>query len=339
MKSMKILMPILSLALFCGCLSTQTYTTDPNQTTFSREDILKMPDIQFPANYNTDNFKAVKMAVAVGKIEGVEVAQGELKDMRVDPGLSTRLQGQFAGLKRFTVYSVFNRDGVSFFKELGDLGEVSVAEVQKPVRPDYILNLNVKITKERNTIVDTVGAVGSRDDRVIVVAECDANCIDLNSNTVYFSEKSRGRKWYAKKPGYDSREAQKQSEAIDVATKKAIVEMMNKVGNYFPVGGKVTDVTPSGKQMALDKGEKQGVAEEQQCVVFIRDKGVDIPLALAEAESGKDECTLDVYKWNDSDPDARLFIGRYKKSPGTFADENEIFAVGYGLPPSKKMEY
>lgn len=338
MKPMKILMPTL-LTLFCGCLSTRTYTTDPNQTTFSREDILKMPDIQFPANYNTDNFKAVKMAVAVGKIEGVEVAQGRLKDLTVDPDLSARLQGQFAGLKRFTVYSVFNRDGVPFFKELGDLGDVSMVETQKAVKPDYILNLNVKITKERNTIVDTVGAIGSRDDRVIVVAECDANCVDLDSNTVYFSEKSRGREWYAKKPGYDSREAQKQTAAIDGAAKKAIVEMMNKVGNYFPVGGKVTDVTPSGKKMALDKGENQGVAEEQQCVVFIRDKGVDIPLALVEAESGKNECTLDVYKWNDGDPDAHLFIERYKKSPGTFAEENEIFAVGYGLPPSKKMEY
>ena len=163
--------------------------------------------------------------------------------------------------------------------------------------------------------------------------------MDLESNTVYFSEKSRGRNWYTKKSGYDSREPQKLAESIDIASKKAIVEMMNKVGNYFPVGGKITDVSPTGKKMSLDKGINQGVAESQQCVVFVRDEGVDIPLALGEAQSGKDECMLEVYKWNEDDPDAQVLIERYRRSPSSFAQENEIFAVGYGLPPSKKMEY
>jgi hypothetical protein len=73
--------------------------------------------------------------------------------------------------------------------------------------------------------------------------------------------------------------------------------------------------------------------------VFVRDEGVDIPLALGEAQSGKDECMLEVYKWNEADPDAQVLIERYRRSPSSFAQENEIFAVGYGLPPSKKMEY
>ena len=325
--------------VLCGC-QTVTYTTDPNQTTFSKDDILKIPSIQFPANYNTDDFKAIKMAVAVGKLEGHTVDQsGKRTELEVDADLSARLQGQFASLKRFTVYSVFNRGGVNFFKELGDIGEVDMVAQKSPIKPDYILNLNINVMRERHTRIDTVGGRGSLDDKVIVVAECDGNCVDLKSNTVYFSEKSRGRNWYTKKPGYDSKEAQKLAAAIDEASKKAIVEMMNKVGNYFPVGGKITDVSPTGKKMSLDKGVDQGVAEAQQCVVFVRDEGVDIPLALGEAQSGKDECMLEVYKWNDKDPDAKILIERYRKSPGTFAQENKIFAVGYGLPPSKKMEY
>jgi hypothetical protein len=339
MRNLHIYLALTTAAVLCGC-QTVTYTTDPNQTVFSREDILDMPSIQFPANYNTDDFKAIKMAVAVGRLEGFAVDQsGKRTDLEVDQNLSARLQGQFASLKRFTVYSVFNRGGVNFFKELGDLGEVEMVEAKSTIKPDYILNLNINITKERNTRIDTVDGLGSKDDKVIVVAECDGNCLDLDSNTVYFSEKSRGRDWYTKKPGYDSREPQKLAAAIDAASKKAIVEMMNKVGNYFPVGGKITDVSPTGKKMSLDKGVNQGVSESQQCVVFIRDDGVDIPLALGEAQSGKDECMLEIYKWNDDDPDAKVLIERYKKSPSSFAQENEIFAVGYGLPPSKKMEY
>lgn len=269
MKKINILFGVAVAVVLCGC-QTVTYTTDPNQTTFSREDILDMPSIQFPANYNTEDFKAVKMAVAVGRLEGFAVDQsGKRTELEVDQGLSARLQGQFAGLKRFTVYSVFNRDGVNFFKELGDIGEVEMVEAEASIKPDYILSLNINITKERNTRIDTVDGRGSLDEKVLVVAECDGNCVDLESNTVYFSEKSRGRNWYTKKSGYDSRESQKLAESIDIASKKAIVEMMNKVGNYFPVGGKITDVSPTGKKMSLDKGINQGVAESQQCVVHL----------------------------------------------------------------------
>lgn len=341
MNYLKITYMALSVAVLCGCETTVTYTTDPNQTTYSREDVLKMPDIQLPANYNTDDFKTLKMGVAVAKLEGREIDRnGKIKELSVDPDLSARLQGQFASLKRFTVYSVFNRDGVQFFKEVSDVGDVSISESKTPISPDYILSLNIRITKERHVAgrTDESGAVHFHGEKVFVVAECDGNCMDVQTHTCYFSEKSRGRQWYAKNAGFDASEKAKLAGAIDAAAKKAILEMMNKVGNYFPVGGKVTDVTPSGKQMAMDKGEDQGVAESQQCVIFVRDNGVDIPLALAEAESGKDECTLDVYKWNDEDPDAAYFIEKYKAGPTTFAEENAIFAVGYGLPPSKKME-
>lgn len=318
---------------FCGCVGTRTYTTDPRQVTFSRADVLEMPDMQFPANYNVRDFKNVKMGVAVGKLEGRQIDRdGNLADLTVDPKLSARLQGQFASLKRFTVYSVFNRDGVAFFKELEDVDEVSMKGASSTVSPDYILNLNIRILKERHE-------VHMSDDKVLVVAECDANCVDLSSDTVYFSEKSRGRHWYAKARGYDSQEGKKLADAIDLAAKKAIVEMMNRVGNYFPVGGKILDVTPSGKQMALNRGSNHGVAEAQQCVVFVRDEGVDIPIALAEAESGKDECTLSVYKWNEGDPDAAYFIDVFRKSPMGFCEKNDVYAVGYGIPPAVKLEY
>lgn len=329
----KILLLVCIVAILSGCVATSSYTTDPRQTTFSREDILKMPDIQFPANYNTDNLKNLKMGVAVKKLEGKAISpKGAVEELDIDPELSGRLQGQFAELKRFTVYSVHNRDGVDYFEQLGDLGEVSKKE-SKTMQPDYILNLMVTIKKERHT------RAGLNGEAVYVVAECDANCVDLDSNLVYFSEKARGREWYEKKSGFDASEPTKLKSAIDMSAKKAILEMVNKLGNYFPVGGRVLDVTPTGRQMTLDCGVNRGVGEGQQLVVFIRDQEVDIPLALAEAEAGKDECTLDVYKWNEDDPDAQIHIQRYKKNPSTFCSENQIFAVGYGLPPSKKMEY
>lgn len=339
MKLKKFLVQFGLMTLFAGCGGVH-YTVDPSQTTYSREDILAMPDIEFPANYNTDNLKDLKLGVAV-KVEGHTVTmKGAVEGLRIDPNLSARLQGQLGELKRFTVYSVHNRNGVKVYKQLSDIGQVSLAE-SDVIKPDYILNVNVNITKESHAVGTNMGdgAVRHGGDKVLVVAECDANCVDLESNTVYFSEKTRGRHWYLKKPGYDSGEPVKLQEAQDQAAKKAIVEMMNRIGNYFPCGGKVVDVSPSGKRMTLNCGSNRGVAEGQQLVVFIRDNGVDIPLALAEAQEGREESTLDVYKWNADDPDALEHIQRYRLSPGTFATKNDIFAVGYGLPPSKKMDY
>ena len=167
-------------SVLCGC-QTVTYTADPNQTVFSREDILDMPSIQFPANYNTEDFKAIKMAVAVGRLEGFAVDQsGKRTDLEVDQNLSARLQGQFASLKRFTVYSVFNRGGVNFFKELGDIGEVEMVEAKSTIKPDYILNLNINITKERNTHNNTVclQSVDAACDKVVFCDEHGAGVYD-----------------------------------------------------------------------------------------------------------------------------------------------------------------
>lgn len=327
-------MATLAVVLLMGC-STSNYTLNPRQTTFSREDVLSMPDIQFPANYSAENFKDLKVAVSV-KVEG-RGAQGAID---IDPGLSRRLQGQVAELKRFTVYNLFVKDGLQQYEELQDVGDAKLAERVATIRPDYVLNVMVNLKEEKHRQTMHRGeVVQARGEMVFVVAECDANCIDLGTDTVYFSEKSRGRAFCGLKAGYDSNAEKKLAKARDVAAKNAIVEMCNRIGSYFPVGGKVTDVSPTGKSLQVDSGTDFGLGPAQQCVVFVRDEDVDIPLALAEAETGKRESKMVIYKWNDDDPDARPWIDLYRKNASAFVDDNDIYVVGWGLPPSKTLNH
>ena len=315
-----------SLLLMAGC-STPEISLDPTLTTYDTKGLMRGP-IGLPANYNTENFRRLQMGVAFEAIAGTDKVSG--KKLEISKDLSTRLQTEMAKLKRFTIFSAHNRGGVTFFKELEDVdGDVNLTEASATRAIDLVLTGRITVTKERQDRY--------ADNLIIYEVECDFSCEDLKTRTVRFAEKAKGRTARkqvisltgANLAGFDERDEQ---QAITQAALKALAVVANKLGNTFPVGGRVIGATTSGERLQLDKGFEDGIGKNQPCVVFINDGGVDVPLALCEATPGTDASSLVAAKWNTADGDAKPLIKAFRKSPREFLANNKVYAVGYGVP-------
>ena len=326
----------LGLVLLVGC-ATPELALEPTLKTYSREDLEEMDEIALPMNYSTENFRKLQMGVAFDSIGGVDKKTGEA--LKIDPNLSTRLQTEMAKLKRFTIFSAHNRGGVMFFQDLSDVEEgVTLAEAEDVRDIDIVLTGKITVTKERQD---------RENDRLLFYeVECDFSCEDLKTRTVKFAEKAKGhtvrRMVFTtsgrRLAGFDPSDEQ---QAITQAAMKALAVVANKLGNTYPVGGKVAGISASGDRMTLGKGFEDGVGNKQQCVVYVDDGGVDVPIALAEASPASDKSTLTVYKWNKDDADAKLLIRELQDAPRQFLKNNKVYAVGYGLsvPPEWDNAY
>lgn len=314
--------------LFISGCSTPEINLDPTLTTYSREILEDMNSIQLPANYNVQNFRKLQMGVSFESIPGQDQKTGQKLEISKD--LSTRMQTEMAKLKRFTIFSAHNRGGVMFFNQLADVdGQVKLADATEVRQIDLVLNGKLTVTKERDDRYnDTV---------VIYEVESDFSCEDMKTRQVKFAEKAKGRT--ARKQiisltgialvGHDSSD---ESQAIQNAAMKSLAVMANKLGNTYPIGGRITACTPSGERMTLDKGFEDGIGKNQQCVIFVSDGGVDIPVALSEAVPSDVTSNLSVYKWNSRDKDGREYARQFRKDPKAFLNNYKVYAVGYGLP-------
>ncbi len=321
----------LGLCLLVGC-ATPKLELKPKLKTFSREDLEAMDEITLPMNYSTENFRKLQMGVAFDSIEGVDKKMG--RALSIDPNLSTRLQTEMAKLKRFTIFSAHNRGGVMFFQDLGDVdSDVSLVEAEDVRDIDIILSGKITVTKERQD--------GEHARYLTYEVECDFSCEDLKTRTVKFAEKARGtavrsmvfsRGTGRQIAGFDASDEQ---QAITQAAMQALAKVANKLGNTYPVGAEVAGISASGDRMTISKGFEDGIGNKQQCVIYVDDGGVDVPIALAEAVPGADKSTLTVYKWNKGDADAKPLIRELQDAPRQFLKNNKVYAVGYGLsvPP------
>lgn len=318
------------LCLFIVGCATNDLQLDPALSTTSREN-LKKGEIKLPANYNKDNYRKLLLGVAVSDI-GVKTGE-------ISPGivqtLSTRLQTEMAKLKRFSVYSAHNRGGVVFFQSLADVGDAKMPTQVNRRELDLVMTAAITVSKEdHKRYNDTLS---------IYEVECDFNCEDLKTGEVKFAEKSQGRTARKmifsitgkKLAGYSDAD---EKQAIYNAAMKAIAVAANKLGNYYPVGGRITGML--GERMTLDKGFEHGVSGNMQMVVYAPVNGVDVPVAIAEASPASTTSNLHIWRWNTDDKNAREIIDEMKKDKNWLRN-NELYAVSYGMatPPEWEKAY
>lgn len=315
------------LLLLAGC-SGRDIQLEPAVATYGRESLAK-GEIKLPANYNRDNYRKLLLGVVVSK---PSVKAGEISP-EISQALSTRLQTEMAKLKRFSVLSAHN-DGTGFFQSLADVGDAKMPESVDLRQLDLVLSAAVTISKEKQDRYN--------DSLLIYEVECDFNCTETKNKEVKFAEKAKGRTArsvimiggrYA--GGYD---ANKEEQAIVNAAMKALAVAANKLGNYYPVGGRITGML--GNRMTLDKGFEHGVAGNMQMIVYTTVSGVDVPLAIAEASPSNTNSNLNIWRWNTEDPNARELIDEMKKDR-KWLDKNELYAVSHGMatPPEWESAY
>ena len=316
---------VFSLVL-TSCQTKKDIALDPTLTTYGKRN-LKSGEIKMPANYNKDNYRKLLMGVA---FQDPTIKAGEISP-NISKTLSSRLQTEMAKLKRFTIFSAHNRGGVTLFQNLSDIGEAKMKEPVDMKSLDLILSGHVTVSKEKNDRYN--------DTLIIYEVEIDVSCEDLKTKTVKFAEKAKGRttrRVFTHLGGFDEN---KEKQAIINASMKALMVAANKLGNTFPVGGKITGML-GGKRMTLDKGFEHGVGKDMQMVVYTTVGGVDLPLGIAEATPGSTTSNLVMWRWNTGDEYAAPII-KEMKSDRHWLDKNELYAVSYGMafPPEWENAY
>ena len=160
------------------------------------------------------------------------------------------------------------------------------------------------------------------------------------TRTVFFAEKARGV-WDRKVKYSLTGQAHgnvSEEQAVQIACLRCLAIVANKLGNTFPTGGRVTNITGSGDTMVMSAGQHEGIAPNQQVCVFLSEDGLDIPVAFAEATPKNDGTSqLRVYRWNTDNSDAKAIVKEIRGSARSFLKnykgdkKNGLYAVAFGM--------
>lgn len=315
----------LAVAVVCGCASTPSARGPIPAKFYSKAELEDMDEVKLPPNYSVDNFRKMQMVMNVK----IEAADGKTK---IDKSLSTRMQTEMAKLKRFEVFSLHNRSKTEL-DAIGDLDDqVKVVEADQVKASDLMLTGTIKVTCDINEL---------RDEKVYVYsADGDFSCEDAKTRTVFFAEKARGV-WDRKVRYTLTGQAHgnvSEEQAIQIACLRCLAIVANKLGNTFPTGGRVTNITGSGDTMVMSAGQHEGIAPNQQVCVFLSEDGLDIPVAFAEATPKNDGTSqLRVYRWNTDNDDADKIVDEIRGSARSFLKnykgekKNGLYAVAFGM--------
>ena len=314
-----------ALLLMCGCATAPTARGPIPAKYYSKAELEGLDEVKLPPNYSVDNFRKMQMVM------NVKVVAGDGKT-KVDKTLSGRMQTEMAKLKRFEIFSLHNRSKVEL-DAVGDLDEeVKVVSADGVRASDLMLTGTIKVTVAENDL---------RNEKVFVYsADGDFSCEDAKTRTVYFAEKARGV--WDRKVRYSltgqSYGNMSDAQAIQIACLRCLAIVANKLGNTFPAGGRVTNITGSGETMVMKAGQHEGIAPNQQVCVFLSEDGLDIPVAFAEATPKNDGTSqLRVYRWNLDNPDAKQIVKEIRGSGRTFLrnyrgdKKNGLYAVAFGM--------
>ena len=292
---------------------------------YSKAELQDMDEVKLPANYSVDNFRKMQMVLNIK----VESADGKTK---INKSLSTRMQTEMAKLKRFEIFSLHNRSKVEL-DAIGDLDdEVKGASADQVKASDLMLTGTIKVTCAVNEL---------HNEKVYVYsADGDFSCEDAKTRTVYFAEKARGV-WDRKVRYSLTGQAHgnvSEDQAIQIACLRCLALVANKLGNTFPTGGRVTNITGSGDTMVMSAGQHEGIGPNQQVCVFLSEDGLDIPVAFAEATPKNDGTSqLRVYRWNTDNDDADAIVDEIRGSARKFLKnykgdkKNGLYAVAFGM--------
>lgn len=313
--------------VLCGCTSTDL--TEGGK--YADRSTFEKGEIKLPANYNKENFRKLLLGVLVKNVK-VKQDGKQRASQNAAEGLSARLQTEMAKLKRFSVFSIHN-NGRAYFQSLDDVGKAKMQEMD-PRKLDITLTLSMILSKEVHE--------RSSDNLMIYEVEIDANCEDCKTGEVKFAEKAKGKVERVEKISLSGRRMggynqDDERQAFLQAALQAISTIANKIGNYYPVGGRITGIL--GDRMTLDRGFEQGVGKDMQMCVYAPVSGVDIPLAVAEAYPSDKSANLKVWRWNTDDEYAKEIIAEMKKDR-KWVMNNDIFAVGLrmAVPPEWDRE-
>ena len=221
--------------------------------------------------------------------------------------------------------------------ELADIGEIAYKR-KKALNIDYSLNANMVIGG--NSYFHSNGKTTNKYEVEIAFTLVDP---DSKSTVASFTVKGGSKREYVRSIVTGKYLAGYSPEDEELAIKEAIFdamkEAMMKFAKKFPVSGKITRISEfDSKIMGWEKGSADGLSGDTQVCLWYDDQGAGIPIAYGNCQPAEDDSTVNIYKWNDSDPKYRAFIERVQQ-PGWLAQNNgRLYATSLGLPYPKEWD-
>ena len=317
------LCPAALITVAAGCASSNL---NPNITVYDRDTVDDRP-VELPGNYNTDNYRRLRLEVVPGLVKTSSKAiSAESANY-----MNLRMQSEMTKVKRFSIYALHGAD-TTLLQEMADLGVLNIIEPDELPTVDY--QLSWTITLNAKTEPD------GRDNVITFTCNVEVVCTNIATGDSVFSkdldfrvvrEQKRNRYGHVVE-GFVYNEANMRTLLQDLATQAAI-RIANELGNEFPVGGKITGMLGT-DMLTLDKGSEQGIAKGMQMVVYANVGGVDVPIGNAEATPSTNTSQLEMWRLNTGNKYAAKVLKAIEQEPN-WLSHNKLYAVGYGMamPP------
>ena len=316
------LLPV-ALCVATGCASSNL---NPNITVYDRDTVADRP-ISLPGNYNTDNFRKLRLAVVANPVK----TSSRSISAETANYMNLRMQSEMTKIKRFSIYALHGAD-TSQLQELADLGELNLIEPADLPTVDYQLSWTITLNAKSEP--------DGRDNTITFVCNINMQLIDIAKREPVMSKdldirvkrEQRVDRYGHVVEGFSYTKANMRALLQDISTQAAI-RIANELGNELPVGGRITGALGT-DMMTLDKGTEQGIAKGMQMVVFANVGGVDVPIANAEATPSSNTSQLEVWRLNTKNKYAAKVLKDMEADSG-WLNKNKLYAVGYGMamPP------
>jgi len=257
------------------------------------------------------------------------------------------IESLIARMKRFNIYSIYNVAGVEKAMELGDVGIVKEVDQTQIPKPDLFLNVKVTLNAETQ---DTANPEKGTAKAVVYKISLFYNITDSNKKILDDTPDASGtlpptttsrelvrtydpmtKKW-SFLGGFDPSDKESQAAVIRSLMANINKGLVGKIAIALPITREVTGLSPTKSAFAIKAGQKNGVFKGTTVIVWLRDGDFPYAIATAKAEPIDVSAKLNIIAWNDSDPDANIWIEKIKKDGFTNELKGKLFATTEGIP-------
>ncbi|WP_461536943.1 hypothetical protein [Spongorhabdus nitratireducens] len=338
----KIILTVLMAGILAGCQTTSglkiNSEADISANTLiekvDREALMDSKNIELPGNYDVRAFSKISLAAYIDNI----AFEKDALATTINNGIVAKLlENELARTKRFEVLTR-NCDACEYeiaFQAENTVDEGAIQQGEK-LNPDYVL--------ESSMALGTVFKKKSDHSEIIFRSLVTTKIVNPTTGEIIHSFEPIRFNMPAKRffsiegkflGGFDYRKPNELQEAYREVAQKSIQALVNKVMNYYPVGGRVTNLRYG--RFAIDSGINQGFAVKQPVVLFLSDDGLDIPVASGEVTPKQDGGSGLLFIWKENEPFAAEVQKKLEAMGKEYLKRNKIYAVSVGTPESWKF--
>ena len=304
----------------------------PTLATRTAEDILATNEtVRLPANYSPDNYRMLTVAVSFFPEERGSPGQFS-RDQT--PTVASLLETELTKLRRFTILSrsQLGQQAIAAEIEFQDTGMVDVNEM---IRFGQQRGADFAFVAGVTLALETFNRVTEQE--AIYTVLVNYQLINITTGEIIEADTAEGRsrRTFFMLPngtivgGFDPRNQNQVSVALNEASINALKVIANKLGNTLPVGGPVIGFR--GNSFQIDAGRNEGLMGEQVVVLYTSDMGVDVPLARATVSPGASSTRGEVFQWSD-DPSVQDLVSAIQADARGFMLDFDLWAVSDGIP-------